>query len=57
MKKKISVRILTALAGAVLLMMLIGSILMIALGIVGYYLSRIYREVQGRPKYMISRKI
>ncbi|MGI6003581.1 MAG: glycosyltransferase [Lachnospiraceae bacterium] len=47
----------TALAGAVLLMMLIGSILMIALGIVGYYLSRIYREVQGRPKYIISRKI
>lgn len=47
----------TALAGAVLLMMLIGSILMIALGIVGYYLARVYTEVQARPRYIIADKI
>ena len=34
----------------------IGSILMISLGIVGLYLSRIYDEVQNRPVYIIARK-
>lgn len=47
----------SALTGAVLLMMVIGAVLMIALGIIGYYLSRVYREVQSRPKYIVSEKI
>ena len=32
----------------------IGSIIMISLGIIGYYISRIYEEIKGRPKYIIS---
>ena len=41
----------------ILLLLIIGSILMISLGIIGYYISRIFQEVQGRPKYIISKKI
>ncbi|MDD2957045.1 MAG: glycosyltransferase family 2 protein [Lachnospiraceae bacterium] len=41
----------------ILLILLIGSVIMISLGIIGYYISRIYEEVKGRPKYIISRKI
>ena len=39
----------------ILLLLLIGSFLMISLGIIGYYLARIYDEVKGRPRYVISR--
>ena len=34
----------------------IGSIIMISLGIIGYYLSKIYEEIKGRPRYIISKK-
>jgi len=33
------------------------SIIMISLGIVGYYLSRIYDEIKGRPKYIVSERV
>ena len=33
----------------ILLILIIGSIIMISLGIIGYYISRIYEEVKGRP--------
>lgn len=41
----------------ILLLLLIGSVIMISLGIIGYYISKIYEEVKGRPKYLISKKI
>ncbi len=41
----------------ILLILLIGSVIMFSLGIIGYYIARIYEEVKGRPKYIISRKI
>ena len=41
----------------ILLILIIGSIIMISLGIIGYYISKIYEEVKGRPRYLISRKI
>ena len=28
---------------------------MISLGIIGYYIARIYEELKGRPRYIISR--
>ncbi len=39
----------------ILLLLIIGSFLMISLGIIGYYLARIYDEIKGRPRYIISR--
>lgn len=38
----------------IILQCLIGSIIMISLGIIGYYISKIYEEIKGRPKYIIS---
>lgn len=41
----------------ILLLLFIGSMLMISLGIIGLYLMRIYHEIKGRPRYLISRKV
>lgn len=41
----------------ILLLLILGSVIMISLGIIGYYISKIYEEVKGRPKYLISKKI
>ena len=41
----------------ILLILLIGSIIMISLGIIGYYIARIYEETKRRPRYIISAKI
>lgn len=49
----------TALEGfttVILLQLLIGSVLMISLGIIGHYISRIYDEIKARPRYLISKK-
>lgn len=37
----------------ILLLIIIGAILMIALGIIGQYLAKIYDEVKRRPRYLI----
>ena len=34
-----------------------GSVVMTSLGIIGYYLSKIYDEVKGRPRYIISERV
>ncbi len=33
-----------------------GSIIMMSLGIIGYYIAKIYEEVKGRPRYIISQR-
>ena len=38
----------------IILILFIGSILMICLGIIGYYIAKIYEEVQDRPRYILS---
>ena len=40
----------------ILLLLYVGSIIMISLGILGYYLSKIYDEIKHRPKYIVSDK-
>lgn len=48
----------TALGGfttVILLNLFMGSVVMISLGIIGHYLAKIYEEVQGRPRYIISK--
>lgn len=39
----------------IILILLIGSILMISLGIIGYYISQIFIEVKARPRYLVGR--
>ncbi len=41
----------------ILLILIIGSIIMISLGIIGYYIAKIYEEVKGRPRYLIAKRI
>lgn len=38
----------------ILLLLLIGGCIMVSLGIIGYYLARIFDEIKGRPQYIIS---
>jgi glycosyltransferase involved in cell wall biosynthesis len=37
-----------------LLLLMIGSMLMIGLGIIGEYIAKIYEEVKGRPRFVIA---
>ena len=41
----------------ILLLLIIGSTLMISLGIIGTYVARIFDEVKGRPRYLVSETI
>lgn len=45
---------LGSFSAGVITLILIGGMILSALGIVGYYLSRIYDEIKRRPKYIIS---
>lgn len=47
----------TGFATVILLLLIIGSFLMISLGIIGIYLARIYDEIKGRPRFLISEQI
>lgn len=38
----------------ILLLLFIGSCIMISLGIIGIYLTKIYHEVKARPRYLVS---
>lgn len=40
----------------ILLLLGIGSLLMVSLGILGYYIAKIYEEVKRRPRYIVSVK-
>ena len=51
---KISGRALEGMTTVIIILIFIGSIMMISLGIIGYYVARIYEEIKGRPKYIVS---
>ena len=51
---KLSGRALEGMTTVIIILIFIGSIMMISLGIIGYYVARIYEEIKGRPKYIVS---
>lgn len=51
---KIIGRAAEGMTTVIIITIFIGSIIMISLGIIGYYIARIYDEIKGRPKYIIS---
>lgn len=53
--QKLNGKALGGFTTVILLQGFIGSIIMISLGLIGFYIARIYEELKGRPKYIISR--
>lgn len=53
--QKLTGQALGGFTTVILLLLFSSSIIMISLGIVGYYIARIYDEIKGRPRYIISR--
>ena len=53
---KVSGMALSGFTTVILLLLIIGSALMISLGIIGTYIARIYDEVKFRPRYIVSEK-
>ena len=51
---KICGRALEGMTTVIIILIFIGSIMMISLGVIGYYVARIYEEIKGRPKYIVS---
>ena len=45
---------LEGITTVIIILIFIGSIMMISLGIIGYYVARIYDEIKGRPKFIVS---
>ena len=39
----------------IILLLLIGSILMLSLGIIGYYIAELFIEIKARPRYLVAR--
>jgi glycosyltransferase involved in cell wall biosynthesis len=54
---KLTGQAFTGFTTVILLELIIASLLMISLGIIGEYLARIYEEVKGRPRYIVSESI
>ncbi|MBH1939702.1 glycosyltransferase family 2 protein [Mobilitalea sibirica] len=54
---KFSGRAMDGFTTVILLQLLIGSSIMISLGMIGIYLTKIYKEVKARPRYLISKCI
>ena len=53
--QKISGRALGGFTTVILLQLFSGSIIMVSLGIIGYFISKIYEEVKARPRYIIDK--
>ncbi len=45
-------RVVTGLTGAVILLLFLSGLIMVGLGIIGYYLGNIYMEIQDRPRFI-----
>lgn len=56
MYMKLTGRAVEGFTTIIILLLIIGSIIMLSLGIIGMYLDKIYNEVKFRPKYIIIEK-
>ena len=55
--QKLTGQALGGFTTVILLLLFSSSIIMISLGIVGYYIARLYDEIKGRPRYIISKMV
>ena len=56
LSQKISGQAVEGFTTVILLLLFSSSIIMISLGIIGFYIARIYEEIKGRPRYIISQQ-
>lgn len=54
---KLSGQALNGFTTVILLLLVIGSSVMVSLGIIGIYISKIYHEVKARPRYLIAESV
>ena len=47
-------RAVTGFSTVIVLLLIVGSVLMMSLGIIGLYLGRIYDEIKARPRYLVA---
>ena len=40
----------------ILLILIVGACVLIGVGIIGFYLSKIYEEIKQRPRYIVSER-
>lgn len=52
--QKITGQALEGFTTVIILLLLSSSLIMISLGVIGYYLAKMYEEIKGRPKYIVS---
>lgn len=52
--QKICGQALEGFTTVILIQLFSSSIIMISLGIIGYYIAKIYEEIKGRPRYIIA---
>jgi glycosyltransferase involved in cell wall biosynthesis len=50
-------RAVTGFATMIITMLILGSFIMISLGIIGEYIAKIYDEIKQRPSYLVEEKI
>jgi dolichol-phosphate mannosyltransferase len=55
--RKFSGSAVTGFATVILLLLFIGSMLMVSLGIIGVYISRIFEEVKRRPRFVVEETV
>ncbi len=54
---KLSGAALSGFTTVILLQLIIGSLVLLCVGVVGQYVARIYDEVKGRPRYVLSESV
>ena len=55
--QKILGQALEGFTTVILIQLFSSSIVMISLGIIGYYIARIYEDIKGRPRYIVADRV
>lgn len=54
--QKLQGRAVEGFTTVILILLFTSSVIMMSLGIIGFYIARIYEEIKGRPRYIISQQ-
>ena len=41
----------------ILLILIVGACILIGIGVIGFYLSKIYEEIKQRPRYIVAERV